>query len=193
MCLTNPIWTAPYKIQVEKPAACPIPPKQLSVKVKFGISMMPTLKACGPPDCAVRFDSHENPYTGAQILVKPLDKNGQSGTTTFTLSAERRWSSTNLPGQGEVANAEFSATNADEIPCDPDSDWDAITHKASTGSRSYAVVVTDLRDMHGNPLNAVADTFTTQGAITGPGKEMPKGNEGNSKEEAIQKAYQIQR
>lgn len=160
ICMTNPIWTTAYRISVIPPnGTCPFEPGALRVNIVFGSSMRTTLlEPC--TDCFV--DPTAPPkFFGTQILVKPLDENGRSGDVVFTLG-NRKWFNHNLSG-GDfpvVADASLSATNLEQIPC-PAADWDASTHSRFIGKKSYAVVVTDIVDMHNNRLNSVARSFTT--------------------------------
>jgi len=176
MCLTNPIWTAPYRISIV-PAigTCPFEPGALRVNVVFGTSMRTTLKE--PCDgCAI--DPTAPPqFFGTQILIKPLDENGRSGDVFFKLG-NRQWFNHNLAGESfpVVADASLSATNLEQIPC-PDGDWDTSTHQRTIGKKSYAVVVTDIVDMHNNRLNPIARSFTAANESPIPTEERPEEGE----------------
>lgn len=169
MCLTNPIWTVPYNIYITSPTKCPIAPNELKVSVSFGISMETTIKdldRCSTSaSCA--FDSTlstNSPYKGARISIYALDKNGNSVGEPQYLN-NREWSPMHLAGPNfkKINDAKFYATNSKTIEC-PKSRWNAETHSSTTEERivSYAVVVSDLRDMNYNYLNSIGKSFSVE-------------------------------
>ncbi len=159
LCLANPVWTVPYTISIRKPERCPIKPGELSVTAKFGISMEPTLKQrCADNACIGDSTSAES-YKGAQITVVGLGRDGNSVGEPIFLD-NRGWFANNLVGGGgKIDDASLTATNLQPIAC-PRAGWDSRTHARARSIHSYAVIVTELHDMHLNRLNAIGKTFT---------------------------------
>jgi hypothetical protein len=161
ICITNPVWTIPAKFYYSKaPTECSIRPGELRVSIEFGVSMDTTVAdRCSGGDCLAPIDGAQVDYSGATIKVYPLDGAGNSVGEGVSLSP--RWSDNHLSGGGfkKIADAKLGGTNEVEISC-PSSEWDANTHRKAEQIRSYAVIVTNLRDMHGNEMNSIADTFT---------------------------------
>jgi hypothetical protein len=162
ICITNPLWTIPTKFYYPSPPAeCSIRPGELRVSVSFGVSMDSTTvsERCTGGDCLAPVGGAARAYQGATIKIYPLDGSGNSVGNGIPLKT--RWFDNNLSGPGfkKIADANLVGDNVVEIAC-PSADWDANSHSGADNTRSYAVVVSDLRDMHGNELNAIADTFT---------------------------------
>lgn len=160
-CITNPIWTIPVKFYYPSPPdTCSIKPGDLRVSLSFGVSMDSTISdRCQGGDCLAPTSGAQGNYSGPTMKVYPLDGSGQSIGNGIRLTP--RWFANNLAGPGfkKIQDANLVGDNEVEIAC-PSSDWDSTTHSRKRGVRSFAVIVSDLRDMHGNELNAIADTFT---------------------------------
>ncbi len=160
-CITNPVWTIPAKFYYPSPPAeCSIKPGELRVSISFGVSMDSTLsERCSGGDCLAPVGGAAGAYKGATIKVYPLDGSGNS--VGRGVSLKTRWFANNLSGPGfkKIADANLVGDNEVEIAC-PSTDWDSESHSRKSNTKSYAVIVSNLRDMHGNELNAIADTFT---------------------------------
>jgi len=170
MCLTNPIWSVPYNISIQKPKKCPIKPNELKITVSFGVSMDIKLgnKNCIGAVCARQPDLNiSRSYEGIQVSLKPLDENGESHNAVYNLSGNRRWWPHYLNGSGlpRIQDAVYTVTNVNEIPCAANG-WDTETHTKKRNVSSYVVVVSDIFDMHLNQLNAIASPFTIKNIIT---------------------------
>jgi hypothetical protein len=173
-CITNPVWTIPVKFYYPSPPSeCSIDAGDLRVSISFGVSMDSTLSdRCAGGDCLAPVNGSQAAYQGPTIKVYPLDGSGQSVGNGIRLTP--RWYANNLAGPGfrKIENANLVGDNDVQIAC-PSGGWDATTHSVSPAIRSYAVVVTDLRDMHGNELNAIADTFTVTKGRTPKSPQRP--------------------
>ena len=158
MFITNPVWVVPVKIDIKAPENCPIPAGELKVTVDFGISMLPTIPKT---EGTFTISPDDNTASSAtRIFVKPLDGNGRSTDSFQELTANRKWSDVVFGEFSKISDARFEASNLNIIPC-ASGGWDAKHHVKTFQRASYAVVITNLRDMHNNPLNAVAKTFVT--------------------------------
>jgi hypothetical protein len=160
-CITNPVWVIPAKFYYPSPPSeCSIRPGELRVSIDFGVSMDSTVvDRCSSGDCLAPANGASGGYSGATIKIYPLDGAGNSVGRGINLKP--RWFANNLSGPGfkKIADANLVGDNETEIAC-PSSDWDAETRSKKSNVKSYAVIVSNLRDMHGNELNAIADTFT---------------------------------
>jgi hypothetical protein len=164
ICITNPVWTIPAKFYYPSPPdECSIKPGELRVSISFGVSMDSTTSSerCTGGDCLAPEGGAVDAYQGATIEVYALDGAGNSVGNGIRLKP--RWFDNNLSGPGfkKIANANLVGDNEREIRC-PEAGWDANGHSGSENMRAYAVIVSNLRDMHGNELNAIADTFTVK-------------------------------
>lgn len=160
-CITNPVWAIPAKFYYPSaPAECSIRPGDLRVSIDFGVSMDSTVSGrCSSGDCLAPVGGGQESYSGATIKVYPLDGSGNS--VGRGVSLKTRWFANNLSGPGfkKIAAANLVGDNEVEIAC-PSTDWDSESHSRQGNTKSYAVIVSNLRDMHGNELNAIANTFT---------------------------------
>ncbi len=178
-CITNPVWAIPVKFSYPAaPSECSIKPGELRVSISFGVSMDSTLSdRCAGGNCLAPAAGGQANYQGPTIKVYPLDGSGQSIGNGVSLKP--RWFANNLSGPGfkKIADANLVGDNKSEIAC-PGADWDANSHTRKRNVRSYAVIVSNLRDMHGNELNAIADTFTLKKASVNRVPPSPAGNTG---------------
>lgn len=92
---------------------------------------------------------------------------------------ERAWSNFRFAEFGRIDNGKLTARSRDEIPCS-DEFWDAERHEASPSlaKASYAVIVSDLRDMHANALNAIAATVVLDRTVGGFQEPPPSDDPG---------------
>jgi len=140
-CIANPLWVAPVAIDVRIAAdsgrALPgqaLRPGQLEVTFRFPFSMSPT--------------------AGMRVCLRPLDAGGRSTDPEIELAPAPGWEA-----EEGVAFARFTVVNPLAVP-DPPGGWDATTHAASAGARSFVVSLEGPADVHGNVLNDIARTFT---------------------------------
>lgn len=158
MCLTNPIWTVPYKIRIDAPERCPIAAGALEVTVTFGTSMDPTISE---PSCTDCFTDGTVSYLGAQIGVVSLNAQGNS-TGNIKYLTRDQWRPLNfVTGNGSINNAVLKATNSSAISC-TNQGWDSFSHRPNRGLNSYAVVVQDIHDTNLNRLNNIGQAFSVR-------------------------------
>jgi subtilase family protein len=162
-CITNPVWTIPAKFYYPSPpSTCSIKPGDLRVSISFGVSMDSTLSdRCKGGDCLAPVNGRQGNYQGPTIKIYPLNSSGES--TGNGTALKLRWFANNLSGPGfkKIQDANLVGDNDVEIAC-PSGNWDTATHSKKRNQKSYAVIVSGLRDMHGNELNAIANTFTVE-------------------------------
>ena len=160
-CITNPVWTIPAKFYYPSPpSTCSIEPGDLRVSISFGVSMDSTLSdRCSGGDCLAPLNGGQSNYQGPRMKIYPLNSSGESVGNGTALKL--RWFANNLSGPGfkKIQNANLVGDNDVDIAC-PSGDWDTATHSKKRNQKSYAVIVSGIRDMHGNELNAIANTFT---------------------------------
>lgn len=152
-CITNPVWVAPVRIEIEVrsggqggPAAL-LPPGGLRVVFHFPFSM-----SSSAPTRAV---------------LRPLDATGTSADPEVVLVPEPGWEA-----EGGVTGSRFTVVNASSIPA-PTADWDAGTHARVPGTKSFVVYLERPADLHGNVLNDVARAFPLPSAAS-PDAQPPR-------------------
>ena len=91
---------------------------------------------------------------GTRAFLRPLDARGNSTDPEIELVASPGWEEEN-----GVARGRYSVTNAADIP-EPPETWDAESHTAAAGVRSFVVYLRSPTDVHGNRLNDVGRAFT---------------------------------
>ncbi len=138
-CITNPVWTAPVRIEVAAdprvgPSGAVLPAGALRVTYHFPYTMSATAPA--------------------RVALRPLDATGTSTEPEIPLQPVSGWEA-----EDGVARARLSLVNATPIAL-PAAAWDADAHAAAPGRCSFVVYFERPTDLHGNTLNDVARAFT---------------------------------
>ncbi|HEX4935191.1 MAG TPA: hypothetical protein VFV33_18530, partial [Gemmatimonadaceae bacterium] len=148
-CIANPVWVAPVGVEIAaEPAGAGTPgiayrAGALRVTFRFPLSMS--------ADAATR------------AFLRPLDGSGVSADPEIVLAPAPGWED-----HEGIARSRYTVTNAADVPL-PAHAWDAVSHTAARGVRSFVVYLQSPADVHGNRLNDIARAFTCPAPDPGAG------------------------
>lgn len=153
-CIANPVWVVPVRVEIASPP---------SVDRAPGIAYR-----TGALRVAFHFPLSMSAEPGTRAFLRPLDSRGNSTDPEVELVASPGWEEEN-----GVTCARYCAANAADIP-EPPETWDAESHAAVAGVRSFVVYLKSPTDVHGNRLNDVGRAFACPGpGGVGSGRRQP--------------------